>query len=71
MGLISINQFFAKHTSLAPSPLTETDQRNIADIERIARSLAEQGGAPAQDWPLFVEPAESLVRLSKKWTEIC
>lgn len=69
MGLMTISQFFGKRTSLAPFQLSEADQRHLSDVERIAKTLAKQGGAPADEWPFFVEPAESLIRLSIRWTE--
>jgi hypothetical protein len=72
MGLNNVRQFFG---SQLPHPqhvgLSASDQRHLEDVERIAHSLAKQAGAPPDEWPFFVEPAESLMRLSRRWTEAC
>jgi hypothetical protein len=71
MGL-NIRQFFGDHV---PHPqhagLLASDRQHLSDVERIAAALAEQAGAPSDEWPFFVEPAESLIRLSRRWTEGC
>ena len=69
MGLMNIGHFFSKQVLLAPLHLFDTDDQHRDDIERIAKTLAVQGGAPGHEWPRFVEPAETLVRLSTCWTE--
>ena len=72
MGLVNFRQFFGsqvRHPHHAV--LLDRDREHLEDIERIAATLAIQGGAPASEWPFFVEAAESLVRLSRRWTAGC
>jgi hypothetical protein len=70
MGFSNVRQFFGSHVPhLHHVGLSASDQRHLEDVERIAHSLAKQAGAPADEWPFFVEPAESLIRLSRRWTE--
>jgi hypothetical protein len=69
---MNFREFFGGHV---PHPrqcgLRDSDRRHLEDVEAIAKSLAKQGGAPPDEWPFFVEPAESLIRLSIRWTEGC
>jgi hypothetical protein len=74
MGLMDIGQYFRKHTahpfaahSHHHDGLDPADDRHLDDVERIARALAHQGGAPADEWPFFTEAAESYMRLSAKY----
>jgi len=71
MGVVNVSQFFGVQVSLAPASPSETERQGLVDIERIAKTLARQAKAPLDQWPVFFEPAESLIRLSKKWTEGC
>jgi hypothetical protein len=71
MGVMGISHFFAKRHPNIHQGLTDVDQHHLSDVERIAKTLAKQGGAPADEWPFFVEPAEALVRLSMRWTTGC
>jgi len=71
MGLMSLGQIFEKYVPHVHSDVSRVERQHAADVERIARSLALQGGAPAEQWPLFVGPAETLIRFSRQWTNIC
>lgn len=70
MGLLNFRQFFGPHV---PHPhhagLNSSDRHHLEDVERIAETLAKQAGAPADEWPFYVEPAESLIRLSQRWMD--
>ena len=65
MGLMNFREFFGGHV---PHPrqcgLRDSDRRHLEDVEAIAKSLAKQGGAPPDEWPFFVEPAEFLLQLT-------
>jgi hypothetical protein len=73
MSLMTIGGFLHKVVPhhLPTQGLTGKNQQHVMDVERIARTLAHQGNAPDDAWPMFVEPAEAMIRLSRRWTEIC
>lgn len=62
--------FLSRNRPMALGP-REKDGIARADIERMAKTLAGQNGAPKQEWPRFVDTAQSLIRLSQRWTQGC
>jgi len=71
-SMINVGQLLRTRIQHPPhTALTAADRRHLQDVERIAEALARQAGAPAEEWPFFVEPAESLIRLSQRWTNGC
>jgi hypothetical protein len=73
MSLMTIGEFLHKVVPhhLPTQGLTGANQQHVADVERIARTLAHQNNAPDDAWPMFVEPAETMIRLSRRWAEVC
>jgi len=71
MSLITIGEFLHKVVPRPARSLTGESRQHLADVERIARSLAGQNNAPADAWSLFVEPAETMIRTGRRWSEPC
>jgi hypothetical protein len=73
MSLTTITEFLHKVVPyhLPTQGLIGETQQHVADVERIARTLAHQSNAPDDAWPMFVEPAETMIRLSRRWAEVC
>ena len=59
----------AENLRSGQSKLSYADPRHLADAHRIARLLARRHGASEEKWPLFVEPAEELIKHSQSWYE--
>lgn len=73
MSLMSIGEFLHKvipHRAPAHG-LTGENRRHVTDVGRIAKTLASQNNAPESAWPMFVEPAEGMIRLSRRWSDVC